>query len=454
MKFIDASPGWLGVCLLFVAFAWSAPAVVPAAPIDQLGGGDTTAPEGHVRELDAAIKAFRRGKIEICRELLDAAREKVPGLPPTDLMLSRLYISHDKPAAGRALLEKVAVEHKGHPEVYLLFGNVALDEGRLTDALLHFERSLQVSIPARWTRDQRRALLRASYDGQAKVAERREDWFVAQVALKQLVNKVEPNDAGFRDRLGVALFMLGREQEAFDQFKTSARLDPEMNHPEVSMAVMYARQQKYSKAEQAFKTAAEKYPDDGRVHYEWSGVLLTGDRAEEAREHAAKAAELGVDTIQLDLHRGYIARQLERYEEAERHFSSVLEKSPSHFEAMNQLALVMVEQQDDAKRGRALELATLNARRFRDSSYALSTLGWVYYKLGRFDQAEQALKLAAVKPRVRSETYYFLTRVLWEHGDRAEALQVAERVKSALDRPGLFVLRPHVKQWIASEAIN
>ncbi|MCA9269948.1 MAG: hypothetical protein KDA41_15815, partial [Planctomycetales bacterium] len=162
------------------------------------------------------------------------------------------------------------------------------------------------------------------------------------------------------------------------------------------------------------------------------------------------AARLGVDSTFFSMQRGYIARQLGNAAEAERHFLAVLEKSPSHFEAMNQLALVLCQSDDADAQRRAMQLAQLNLRRFPTSSHALSTFGWVSFNVGRKKEAVDALQLAVTRADVRSETFYYYARVLWDLQRKDEARVVAERVKAAVDEPGLFVLRPEAKVWVAT----
>jgi tetratricopeptide (TPR) repeat protein len=424
------------------------------APIEDLGGTrSTTSSDGDLPEIKRAREAFDKGKIAECTRHLEAAVRKVPALPPPKLMLVRLYLQNGKTAQGKALLEKCATQHGGHPEVYLVFGNIAMDEGRLTDAMLHFEKALTVGTPEGWAVEQQRNLYRESFAGQAAVSERREDWFKAQVALSQW-SKIEPANAQVRDRWGVALFMLGREQEAFDQFQTSVRQDSTNNPPEVSMAVMYVRRQDYDKARQAFESAVKKYPEDGRVHFEYANMLLLIDEAAQAKEHADKAAEMGIANSTLSMQRGYIARQLGDLAGAEKHFSDVLDKEPSHFEAMNQLALTLADQKDDAKKKRALALAELNVKRFPKSSYSHSTLGWVYYRMGRLDEAHRSLHYAGTQAKVRSETIYYLARVLWDKGKKSDVRLLAEKMKEVIAQPGLFVLRPEVKKWMETTSLN
>jgi hypothetical protein len=78
----------------------------------------------------------------------------------------------------------------------------------------------------------------------------------------------------------------------------------------------------------------------------------------------------------------------------------------------------------------------------------------VQYKLGNAPRAEQTLRLAASKPSVRTETLYYLLRVLWENGQKEDARRVAEQAKAAFNEPGLFVLRGEAKKWMNDESLN
>ena len=53
---------------------------------------------------------------------------------------------------------------------------------------------------------------------------------------------------------------------------------------------------------------------------------------------------------------------------------------PNDFGARNNLALALVEQDDPAKKQRALDYAEANYRDNKDNPDALSTLGWVYFR--------------------------------------------------------------------------
>ena len=151
------------------------------------------------------------------------------------------------------------------------------------------------------------------------------------------------------------------------------------------------------------------------------------------------------ETRQLLHLRGLIARHMKEYERAEGHFLAILEASPGDREAGNQLALALVEQADPGKRQRALELAEEALRRQPDSAAAQATLGWVYYRLGRVDDAERTLRASVSSGRFSCDTAYYLAHVLSDRGRLNEARGLLE---SALRARGRFTHRKEAVAWL------
>jgi Flp pilus assembly protein TadD len=109
------------------------------------------------------------------------------------------------------------------------------------------------------------------------------------------------------------------------------------------------------------------------------------------------------------------------------------------------LALVLAEQADDARRRRALELAEALARQAPDDADTLSTLGTVYYRLGRLDEAEALLRSVVAGGRGGPDAAYILARVRSERGHPEAAPALLE---AALVSPGFFASRPDARQWL------
>src|SRR5207253_10288038 len=109
-------------------------------------------------------------------------------------------------------------------EVAILFGNLALVEGRLTDGSVHFEKAGALALSQRWTAEQRRRFERLCHQGQAFLAEARGDWKAARAALAAWLEQ-EPANARARQRLGKALFSLGQPDPAYEELQRAAKED-------------------------------------------------------------------------------------------------------------------------------------------------------------------------------------------------------------------------------------
>ena len=158
--------------LLTVAGLLAGPAA-DAAPIDNTAYSVpkyAVLPK-QVPELNEAQTAYEDGDFGATLKHLQAAVDAQPNLPPAELMLARMHFSRKLSTAGRALLEKAAVKHRNHPEVYLLFGGLALAEGRMTDAWLHYRKAVDVGVPATWPSPQQRKVKIESLAGLALASE-------------------------------------------------------------------------------------------------------------------------------------------------------------------------------------------------------------------------------------------------------------------------------------------
>ena len=90
-----------------------------------------------------------------------------------------------------------------------------------------------------------------------------------------------------------------------------------------------------------------------------------------------------------------------------------------------------------------MQLAEANARLDPNSREAVTTLGWVYYRNGRLEDAERALRAVTSNGAVNSEAAYYLARVLSERGRDGE---VGPLLKLCLGAPGACAV-PIPRWW-------
>ena len=104
--------------------------------------------------------------------------------------------------------------------------------------------------------------------------------------------------------------------------------------------------------------------------------------------------------------------------------------------------MALVEQDDPAKKQRALDYAEANLRDNKNNPDALSTLGWVHFRRNEFDQAglalDQAVKAAGGSLH-DADTATYVAHVLHQREQDREAKAILEPLLKT-DRP--FSMRP------------
>jgi tetratricopeptide (TPR) repeat protein len=365
-------------------------------------------------------------------------------MPPAHALFAKLAFQNNQASLIRPALEQAIAEDPQHPEVFLLLGDLALIEGRLTDATVHIEKATSLALSQRWTAQQRRQFEQLCYQGKASVAEGRGDWEAARAALDRWLT-FEPANARARQRLAKVLFRLGQQEPAYQQLQRATQEDGTLEPAAITMGRLYTEAGDLKQAREWIDYAVKSDPRSLSAQVGTAAWLLEQGHAEEAQSHAEAAAQLGPKSIVVKRLLGLAVRARRDFARSESIFQALVLESPGDAWIRNQLALVLAEQADEAKRRRALELAELSVRQNPDAADALVTLGTVYYRLHRLDEAEKILQTVVGSGKGSSDAAYILARVRADHGhpEGAPAL-----LKTALAAPGLFVFRSDAQQWL------
>ena len=161
--------------------------------------------------------------------------------------------------------------------------------------------------------------------------------------------------------------------------------------------------------------------------------------------HADAAAKLDPGSTEIKRLLGLTARERKDFARSEQIFEALAHRTPSDAWLRNQLALVLVEQTDEAKRRRALELAELSVRQNPKAADTLATLGTVFFQLKRLDDAEKVLQAVVDSGQGNSDAAYVLARV---RADRGQPEAAPALLKLALNAPGIFIFRKDAQEWL------
>jgi tetratricopeptide (TPR) repeat protein len=434
----------VALALAVAAPAWGGPVQVTSLAAQPGAGLAIDSVDRSIAEVNQAVECFQKRDFDGCLERLAKAVAAHPELPPAHALFAKLAFLSNQEALIRPALERAVAEDAAHPEVYILFGNLALVEGRWTDAALHFEKAASLAGSQRWTAEQRRRFQRLCHQGHATLAESRGDATAARAALTAWLAE-EPSNARARQRLGKVLFSLGQRDPAYQELQRAEKEDATLEPAAILMGWLFTRDRDLKKAREWMDYAVKTAPESLPVRMGMAAWLLEQGRADEAQTHVEAAAKLDPKSKEVQRMLGLSARERKDYARAEEIFQALAQESPGDDWLRNQLALVLVEQADPAKQRRALELAELSVRQNPNAVDALITLGTVYYRLKRLDDAEKVLQSVFNSGKANSDAAYFLALV---KADRGQAESAPALLKTALAAPGLFIFRTDAQQWL------
>ena len=180
---------------------------------------------------------------------------------------------------------------------------------------------------------------------------------------------------------------------------------------------------------------ARRFPGMAIVHSTLGDALRNQDEFVDAVASYDRALELVPEGSRgrwfIHYARAIAHERLDNWEQAEADFRAALDLNPDHPQVLNYLGYSMVEKQINL--AEALDMIERAVAARPDSGFIVDSLGWVLYRLGRYDEAvahmERAVELMAVDPVVNDH----LGDVYWAVGRKREAEFQWSRALSFVD---------------------
>ena len=391
--------------------------LAPAVPAQ---GGTGAQAAAKKTEADLAQEAFTSGNFGAAMDLLRKAVEKNSDLPPAHVIMANWYANVSNVNLGamaRNALEAAVVENAKDPEAYVILANIALNERRWTEGELLLAKAADCLDGFKGSKLRRERLEPQLLSGQASVNEAREKWALAQKSLEKLL-ELDAKNVGVLQRMAKALFLQDNYDEAFKKLQAAAQNDPNALNPHAQMALFYEAGRKPGAHEKAKNEMSLALKEDSKARTYLIAARWAVDvgEIEEAKRFAAKALTLAVDgekgqALDAKMLLGVIAYVSRQWDKAEDYFQQVLNEMPANAMAANNLALALCEQEDPAKRSRAVQHALTIAQRAPKQAEAHSTLGWACFKAGNMQQAVASMQTAVQMGQVSRDTAYFAAEV-------------------------------------------
>jgi len=186
-------------------------------------------------------------------------------------------------------------------------------------------------------------------------------WQQATDVAKEAVQKL-PNDRGLQMVYASQLADNGQPDAALKQVRSLLKGAQEDREVYISLSQMYAR--------------LKRWPE-----------------AEEALDQAEKLSTRTEDKQFIEFQRGSTLERQKKYDAAEEMFRKILAGDPQNAMTLNYLGYMMADR--GVKLDEALAMIQKAVEIDPANGAYLDSLGWAYFKLGKYDQAEDKLTKAA-----------------------------------------------------------
>ena len=363
------------------------------------------------KTLAPARAAFEKGQIDECRRMLERAAAESGIIPHPEVQLASWYVSAGKLAAAQQVMEKVSLTESTRPDVRWMFCEMARGQGRLFDAWTHANLAERLPPPKRWDPKYAKHMRNLIARSKALIADQRGDWETSEKLFKAMITQ------GIRtyeveNALGRAAFFLDRPDDAFKHFQRACDFPQVESNPILLMAAHYEQKGDEKETEAWFKKGdAEGNDDAEKIRIAYCRWLIRQNRSADARKEATKRRPSEKNRGDFEFVVALCERMEGRFSVAEKILSRLNLSKPQDFSIANQLALMLVETKDQGKLGRAMQLAQKNVRNFPNSTEAISTYGWVQYRLGDSTAANQTFRVLLQGGQASRDAVFYIAQV-------------------------------------------
>lgn len=376
-------------------------------------------------------------------QLMQRLTDRYPDLPDAQLALSRLAQHAGEPEIGMTAIERALALRPDWPEAIIQRARLRVQAGDKDQALAELSAAVEdqpeeVSLRLTYAR-----LLLEQHDFTAArkqfeyVVKHNPEHADALYSLGLLtLESEEYATAGkyFKRLLGLgeheqeARYYLGRIAEDQDAAKTAIEWYDRVREGEylidaqIRSARLRAQQGNLGEARQQLHGMRVRHPQFAVQLYVVEGELLVnaGEKQQAMDLYNSVLKEMP-DNPDLLYSRALLAEEMDDLKMAERDLRRVVELEPDNAHALNALGYTLADRTDRYSEAliyieKALSMAP-------EEPAILDSMGWVKYRLGDLQEAEQYLR-KALELNQDGEIAAHLGEVLWQQGKHDEAREV------------------------------
>ena len=174
----------------------------------------------------------------------------------------------------------------------------------------------------------------------------------------------------------------------------------------VYLSSVFLGQNNFGEVVRILESAVKVLPDDFRVNF-FLGISYSRlNRNVEAARVLERARELNPKEVDAIAQLALVYDAMKRFEDSDALYDEALRLDPANHLVLNNYAYSLAER--NLRLERALDMSRKAVDAQPDNASYLDTIGWIYFRLGRFTEAETYVKQAISKGEANAVVYEHL----------------------------------------------
>lgn len=323
---------------------------------------------------------------------LDKTTEALQGMLSTDptnfeikKVLGDTYLRRDSADAALRIYDELAELNPGNLELRAAIAHAYLVKQDYNHAAEQFESvlgkdTLSVDEQLRF--------------GQIFVSFIQKDTAVAPYAVKLFdrIRSAYPSDWRPYWFLGAIDNVLRDDSAALQNYRKVKELAGWNPDGWVGIASIYYDQNKFDEAVLLLNEAKKVVPDEFRIYFLLGISYQRQHKAIDAAMALEKAIQLNEKSIDALTALGLVYDEMKRHEDSDSMYERAIRIDPNNHLLLNNYSYSMAERGNQLER--ALNMSKEAVRQQPTNQSYLDTYGWIYYKLGQYEEAERYVRKA------------------------------------------------------------
>jgi tetratricopeptide (TPR) repeat protein len=426
-----------------------------SAAIEHFRSALAIAPENNSLKLRLAMSLIQLGRKDEAIEVLEALLKQQPDVTLAQLYLARLYLGKKQIDKASLIYHQLLQSQPAQLQAILEYGKILEQQDQ--DAALELYHNYLAENPRAAAVRQQLAqyylakhqlgealaqfqVVRQQYPDNLQIINHigliqleLEAWGDAEKTFRQLL-QTDNQQGRNRYYLAMAFSGQGKREEAISVLEPIHEDSPVYPEAALQLTYLYKQNGQNDRAISLLRQMIKQDIQTPDVYYYL--VAFLGDLGEQ--KQATEAARAGIEKnpadTQLLYQLGVLYEKQNMRQAAVETMEKILLLDDAHVDALNFLAY------DQAESGLDLDLALTRAKKalaIKPSGYIVDTLGWIYFKMGRYPESrEQLEKASQLHPD---------DAVIMEHlGDLYSAMKLKDKAASAYRR--VLEIDPQARQ--------